>query len=547
MIAIAVTLIILFASFPSSGDERADISESLHDVSTTQNHAIMVGDKGAIYHLTGDSIKKITLPYGSHFWLKSVYFTDQSNGWIAGSSGSVLRTIDGGLSWNYIPTFFDNNFHACVFKNSLTGLVAGSDGIILSTKDGGKSWSQTHKKLGTTIYDLSTVDDSLVFAVGQSGYAAMSTNFGATWRELKIDDVAENHNLYGINFLNSQAGLIHGANGTLLFTHDSGKTWRPAPQLPDISVRDLIFKEELIIAAGDSGKIGFSNNFGNNWIVKQIMPSVDFYGISEIEPDNFLVVGSNGTIIRLSLEKDETNSIDIHISKMSQPRNLQTRSGRFRDSFISYFGKSNYQLDPLGEGDSDIIDTDPRFDFDRVDCVTITEQSLGLAIQEDANEFLHLLDKIRYRGGNVSFFNRSHFFVPDWIPANSWLIEDVTTNIGGNLSERLTRTIGRQKFFALKNISIPQVKDAINYETFYISKYHVANILGKIDQPLIVSFIGAEDWLFSLHVGMVFQKNDDLLLRHASMSAKKVVEEPFLPYLLRMKKFIGIKLLRITN
>ncbi|MFW9950149.1 MAG: DNA polymerase, partial [Candidatus Thorarchaeota archaeon] len=61
-------------SFSSFGNEGTDISESLHDVIAMQNHAILVGDKGTIYYLAGDSIKKMTLPYCSNFWMKSVYF-----------------------------------------------------------------------------------------------------------------------------------------------------------------------------------------------------------------------------------------------------------------------------------------------------------------------------------------------------------------------------------------------------------------------------------------------------------------------------------------
>lgn len=546
MIAMAAAFLLCFNALVG-GNENDEITESFYDAIVAQNRIILVGDKGTIRLLAGDSLEKISLPNLSNFWLKSIYFSDPSHGWIAGSSGAVLKTTDGGSSWNYVPTFFDNNFHTCVFSDSTTGLVAGSDGLILLTKDGGKKWSAIHKKLGTTIYDLTLVDGATLFAVGQSGYAAMSANLGATWNELKIADGAEHHNLYGIKFLNSHTGIIHGACGTLLFTHDGGKTWNVAPQLPGLSIRDLIIKNDLIITVGDSGKIGFSKDSGKNWLVKQILPGVDFKSISEIDPNNYLAVGSHGTILKLSLERENAGDIEIRISRNLPVPTHQLRGDRFRDSFVKYFETSRYKLDPLGEGESDFIDKDPRCNFDLVDCVTITEQSLALSLSEDSNEFLFLLEKIRYRGGNVSFFNRNHFFVPDWIPANSWLIEDVTTNIGGTSSQKLTRTIGRQKFFALKNISLPQVKDDVGYETFYIPKQHVAQAIKTIDQPMIVSFIGIEDWLFSLHVGMVFRDNDRIMLRHASMSAGKVIEEPFLPYLARMKRFIGIKLLRIYN
>ena len=38
-------------------------------------------------------------PAGTMAWLRSVFFLDQNRGWAAGSKGTLLRTDDGGKTW----------------------------------------------------------------------------------------------------------------------------------------------------------------------------------------------------------------------------------------------------------------------------------------------------------------------------------------------------------------------------------------------------------------------------------------------------------------
>src|SRR5450756_561700 len=44
-------------------------------------------------------------PTGTMAWLRAVYFLDQSRGWVAGSGGTLLETIDGGQTWRKLYPF----------------------------------------------------------------------------------------------------------------------------------------------------------------------------------------------------------------------------------------------------------------------------------------------------------------------------------------------------------------------------------------------------------------------------------------------------------
>ena len=96
--------------------------------------AIAVGDFGTVIKTTdgGDSWDVQHHAGGTAFGLNSVYFIDELNGWAVG--GNVLiRTIDGGNTWNQIKTDTTLGYNSVYFVDVDTGFVFGEDGIILRT------------------------------------------------------------------------------------------------------------------------------------------------------------------------------------------------------------------------------------------------------------------------------------------------------------------------------------------------------------------------------------------------------------------------------
>jgi hypothetical protein len=66
-----------------------------------------------------------------------VFFTNISIGYIAGDSGTVLKTTNGGLNWIMQATETFEHLNAIFFADSATGWAAGGNGIILKTTTGG--------------------------------------------------------------------------------------------------------------------------------------------------------------------------------------------------------------------------------------------------------------------------------------------------------------------------------------------------------------------------------------------------------------------------
>lgn len=120
--------------------------------------------------------------------LCSVYFTSADTGYIAGGSdgsgfckGFVLRSTDGGVTWIPVHQSFDL-FNSVVFPAPHIGYVSGTGGTILKTMDGGESWSSTQ---GEMIDALCFLDADRGYGAGSSGTIIKTMNGGEAWSKQK--------------------------------------------------------------------------------------------------------------------------------------------------------------------------------------------------------------------------------------------------------------------------------------------------------------------------------------------------------------------------
>ena len=116
--------------------------------------------------------------------LNSVYFSNSVNGCIAGDSGIILITYDGGMSWSGVNSNTKNKLNSVYFLDEYTGFIAGNNGIVLKTTDGGENWTQL---ITGVSYNL----NSVFFPSSDTGYAIgakeiRTTDGGITWTDYTL-------------------------------------------------------------------------------------------------------------------------------------------------------------------------------------------------------------------------------------------------------------------------------------------------------------------------------------------------------------------------
>ncbi|MCW8818113.1 MAG: YCF48-related protein, partial [Ignavibacteriaceae bacterium] len=109
----------------------------LNDVSFIDaNVGCIVGASGIIYRTTDGGTNWENISFAPISELQSIQFKDDGIGLAVGFGGAVARTTDEGSTWS-VQQFTRINFLGLHFPGNDTGYVVGSSGSILKTIDGG--------------------------------------------------------------------------------------------------------------------------------------------------------------------------------------------------------------------------------------------------------------------------------------------------------------------------------------------------------------------------------------------------------------------------
>jgi photosystem II stability/assembly factor-like uncharacterized protein len=248
-------------------------------------------------------------PSGTMAWLHSVYFLDQNHGWIAGGNGTLLSTVDGGVTWNKNSSISKDTLTDVYFSDSTQGWVLAQRDIfklkanergsyLLNTNDGGNTW----RRIFLDTPDVNTRFTHLVFSdpqhgwvFGETGTVFATTDAGAHWLP---QHSPSKHLLLGGAFANDNRGLIVGA-ATTIMQSDDGVRWRLNASGKDEHDRlnAVAIAGRLMWAAGNNGRIITSLNGGHSWIRQNSETDADLFDIKFIDAREGWAVGAQGVLL----------------------------------------------------------------------------------------------------------------------------------------------------------------------------------------------------------------------------------------------------------
>lgn len=223
--------------------------------------------------------------------LNSVYFYDDMIGYVAGDSGTILVTVDGGSNWQCIISGTSQSLKSIFFINSLTGWIAGSGGVILKTTDGGVKWISlsTGTSLSLSSVYFPTIDTG--YSVGPS-VTLKTTDGGTSWVTLVAFNGA------GVYFSSGLKGLVADNVTYLAKTIDGGSSWsiNTAPGNPVNQYAISFVNANTGWTTGAGNRAFKTTNGGNNWITQtnSASGSAKFYGIDFNDDLNGYIAGYSG-------------------------------------------------------------------------------------------------------------------------------------------------------------------------------------------------------------------------------------------------------------
>ncbi len=271
------------------------------------DHVIVGSPTGGIWRTIDKGNSWVPLyDYGSNMDIRSLEIShSDSDKYFAGTSGEILISEDGGLTWDEAATGPTNrDVNTIIMDPTDDNILLATDRNgkrIWRSTDGGYNWSNVHSTPGNS-YDIEFKpgDHNTVYASG-SGFIAKSTDNGATWTNLSgpwlggvimmavtpdapdyIYALQETSGGYHATFRSTNGGTSwttqsdNSSGSNNILTYNQNSTGGQAPRDMDIVVNPDD-KDEVYVAGTELWKSEDSGvNFSKvaDWLVYSSLPFI---------------------------------------------------------------------------------------------------------------------------------------------------------------------------------------------------------------------------------------------------------------------------------
>ena len=296
----------------------------LLDVAHAGRRLVAAGERGHILHSENAGLSWTQAPVPASANLTALCFADEKNGWAVGHVETILRTRDGGDSWDLVH-FEPANPQplldvAC--GDAGRGAAVGAYGVVYLTTDGGAVWSQVpfepepvpgaaradeaaddmeaEVDLGFEFHlnAISRGPPGRMYLGAEAGRLFRSDDDGAHWRELPSPYDGSFH---GVIALDGDVVLAFGLRGNLFRSEDGGATWVAIPTgTTALLAAGARVDDSTVVVAGTAGVILVSRDGGRSFELTQ---QDDRLSIAAVVPagDGSLVVAGEGGVRRIPL------------------------------------------------------------------------------------------------------------------------------------------------------------------------------------------------------------------------------------------------------
>lgn len=299
-----------------------------------------VGDGGVVVKSTdgGSTWSAVQSGFQGNIWYTR--FVNANEGIIAGDNGAAMKTTDGGATWSALNTdlragALPSFLFSVQYLSPQTIFMAGGDGeaggaVVLRSSDGGATWNKVHPSGSLFLDRCFFFDATRGIAIGASfaggGVILLTTDGGATWSS-QLDASAL---VTSLALLENGNAVAVSASGAVHISTDGGSSWSTKQSPASSSLIDVAFRDSQHgVAVGDGGTVIWTNDGGATWELETIEGGDQLRG-ARFTPDggNLFIAAQGGALYRreiaASAERPEGSS-HARITIAPNPMRTETR------------------------------------------------------------------------------------------------------------------------------------------------------------------------------------------------------------------------------
>jgi len=273
------------------------VQSQLLDVTVAGTRLVAVGDRGHVLTSDDKGATWTQQNVPARQMLISVDFADSQNGWAVGHDSIILRTTNGGESWeiqNFDPET-GQPLYGVLALSANDAWAVGSFGKFLRTTDGGNTWEQQEIPLtepGVHLISMTQLPSGTLVIAGEAGMLAHSTDMGDSWR---LGQTAYAGSYFGVLPMGENGVMLFGLRGTARIVDDVAKLDDMDPwDLDAFSIQQNWTDEEL-------AAIGYKN------VTSPAQTAI--FGGAITYDGNYALVGQNGSLYKGTPGKTELVSV----------------------------------------------------------------------------------------------------------------------------------------------------------------------------------------------------------------------------------------------
>lgn len=272
----------------------------LLDAQRVENALITVGERGHILISEDDGKSWSQAQVPTRATLTGVYFIDRQNGWVVGHDQVILRTQDGGKSWElvYANAEAESPLLDVYFLDAEHGYAIGAYGQFLESFDAGSTWEGRWISEDDFHLNQIVAIGEQLFIAAEAGFIYRSDDDGQNWSALTPDYEGS---FFGILPLGDNGLLLFGLRGNLFRSDNSGETWSQIATATEASLTDgLRLRDGTLVIAGLAGALLTSRDNGHSFSLQQDPDRKGFSSLLQTADGDIVAVGDFG-VTKLSL------------------------------------------------------------------------------------------------------------------------------------------------------------------------------------------------------------------------------------------------------